>query len=393
MKRLALLLCLLTACQPSETQSGPDKQPISAPKATAKPPRGNPTAQPDFGTQTVSSPLPDNPWDALAVLNPLQLAAVRQAFVQRDDRNITDPALRRKVDYLLQLMVSAYSELMHPHASHSVFVPKGAQGFRLITRDDLPLKALYVKAAKPTRRAVILLHGYGANKEHMWIKYGFLHDDYNLLIYDSRGHNDQPGKVTLGILEPGDLEQAIRWLRGQGNQAFALMGESMGAAVAIVGGARWSQSPEQKGFPLKAVWSDSAYADLHHAVSERAMARLRYEAPNLSASDNAKVAEMVTELSLGWLSADLGIHDLESQAAPRLYLGNLVQQVAYAQVHSTEDDQTSYENARQLEAAARAGNGIPPLIWATTGEHVESWRDASYAPRLRAFLAKAFATP
>lgn len=385
-----MLLCLLSACQPAARQAEeahPAERPVTQASVSPQPAE---SASPAFEVEAASA-WPDNPWNALALLPPAQLEAVRQAFSDRQAPMPALPGLGRKLDYLKQLLTSAYLTLLQPSGQVPTQRPPGSRPVRFKGVDGLMLHGLYVPAAQPTRQAVILLHGFGAQRDHVWIKYGVLRKDYNLLLYDSRGHGGQAGRVTLGALEARDLQVAIRWLQAQGQQSFALMGESMGGAVAIVGGALWAQSPEQARFPLKGVWSDAAYADLDHALSERAEARLSYEAPELNAADRSRMSRFITSLFFAWLQADTGLQDLEGLAAPRRYLPLLVPRVAYAQVHSREDVQTRYTNARLLEAAiAGLPSPLAPRFWATSGEHVESWRDSQYLPRLRRFLAEAF---
>jgi hypothetical protein len=160
--------------------------------------------------------------------------------------------------------------------------------------------------------------------------------------------------------------------------------------VAISGGAIWASGPGQQSFPLKAVWSDAAYADLRHAIAERAAARMAYEAPKLSPSQQQWTARLISDLFLSWLAQDTGVPDVET-AAPIRQLPALVRHASYAQVHSSEDAQTSYANAQLLESVARAHAKQAILFWTTTGEHVDSWHLKGYKPKLQDFLRQAFA--
>lgn len=383
---LLLILLLCAACEPGAASSGSSSSTETLPPRAASEPPPEHSVTP---AQALTSALPDNPLEAVAQLSPEQSKSLRQNLFAAKPSVPDDPALRRVQTFVYAFLQSHYRNMLQPPTARREKLPPGAKPVKILSHDGIALQAAFIPAKKPTRQTVILLHGYGSHLSYTWIKYSFLHSDYNLLLLDQRGHNGQAGKVSLGIYETRDLLPLIRWLSTQQQDGFALVGESLGAAVAISGGARWAASPEQQAFPLRGVWSDAAYADLAHAIGERAEARLEFEAPGLSPEDRARVAGLFTDVFLHWLARDTGVTDVEAEAAPSRHLPALVTRLPVTLVHSSEDEETSYANAERLAEIARQHNPQAQL-WTTHGFHADSWRQPEYQKRLKAFLAEVF---
>lgn len=93
--------------------------------------------------------------------------------------------------------------------------------------------------AADSRRTVVLSHGYGANREELWVPMydlaELLHKEhYNVLMFDygfaSRTHSTP---ATGGILESQQLSGAIHYARGHGSDELIVWGFSMGAGTAL----------------------------------------------------------------------------------------------------------------------------------------------------------------
>ena len=333
-------------------------------------------------------------WKELANLSPNERQSIQQTLSQRNSpsaQRSSSSRLRQIVQELLPTLQASYQAMIQPRVIQADRLPPGSQVVQLSSHDQLPLQAAYLPAKQPTQNAIVVLHGYQLNKYMAWKKYGFLQENYNLLFLDLRGHNGQTGLVTLGILEKRDLPTAIRWLKTAGNQSFALFGESMGGAIAIVAGSEWVQSPEQQQFPLKAVWNDAAYADLEHAIEERVLRKLAQQLGITPEFLKRWAADLIAQTFLDWLAEDTQVPNAEKAAAPKYYLPALAQHTHYAQVHSQEDEMTHVSNALILEQSFLPGTRA--LVWYTHGKHVESWQQPEYAPKARDFFAQAFATP
>jgi len=116
---------------------------------------------------------------------------------------------------------------------------------------------------------VILAHGYAMHRmgdsaalplAALLVEHG-----YNVLAFDFRGHGRSDGRlVSLGFYEKHDILGAIAYLRRRfapRQPAIGLLGFSMGAATALEAIAL---APDE----IRAVVSDSAYADLHGYLRE-----------------------------------------------------------------------------------------------------------------------------
>ena len=235
------------------------------------------------------------------------------------------------------------------------------------SHDGLKLVGWYVPADVPTTKGIVLFHGHGSNKDTAFKKYGpMLHDRYNLFIYDQRYCGMSQGPYsTLGFLEDKDAVLAVEQLRGRGNTSIGLMGESMGAAVAIDTGAT---VPD-----IRAVWADCAFDTLYDACAPRAAAR-HYPLPGL-------VAESVIT------AVSLKSHCDVVQADPIKWIAKIAPRPVYV-VHGQKDDETTPENGEKLFMAARE----PKTMWRTpNAKHAESWSmyPDEYRERMRTFFEQA----
>lgn len=109
------------------------------------------------------------------------------------------------------------------------------QPVSLTAADGAVLRAWWVVAPHPNGRAVLLLHGIGGNRVDMsGFADIFVAKGYDVLLPDSRGHGESGGRVTtFGLLERDDVRRWTAWVRGQAPGCTYLLGESMGAAIAV----------------------------------------------------------------------------------------------------------------------------------------------------------------
>ncbi|MBA3688626.1 MAG: alpha/beta fold hydrolase [Chloroflexi bacterium] len=133
---------------------------------------------------------------------------------------------------------------------------------RFTTDDGVTLSGWLVPAARETRAAVVLLHGFSWHRLP-WLA-GFvpwLQRRYHVLQFDFRGHGgSDDALISLGTLEQRDVAAAVHFLAGRGLGPIALMGISMGGSVAIMA------APD---LPVAAVVADAAYADLRDPIANR----------------------------------------------------------------------------------------------------------------------------
>jgi dipeptidyl aminopeptidase/acylaminoacyl peptidase len=136
------------------------------------------------------------------------------------------------------------------------------EAVRFTTEDGVTLDGWLIPAARDTRAAVILLHGFSWHRVP-WLSMfvPWLRERYHVLQFDFRGHGaSDPAATTLGTAERKDVAAAVRLLEGRGLGPIALYGISMGGATAILAGAE---------LPVAAVIADAAYADIRNPIANR----------------------------------------------------------------------------------------------------------------------------
>lgn len=161
---------------------------------------------------------------------------------------------------------------------------------RFTTDDGFTLAGWLIPAGRDTRAAVVLLHGFSWHRLP-WLT-GFvpwLQPRYNVLQFDFRGHgHSDDAPITLGTSEQRDVAAAVRFLESRGFGPIALMGISMGGAVAIMA------APD---LPVAAVVADAAYAQVAHPVANK-MREGHYPFPRLGARLIVAAASVRARVSL-----------------------------------------------------------------------------------------------
>jgi len=129
------------------------------------------------------------------------------------------------------------------------------------TSDRLTLSGWFIPGKTATKKTLILLHGYPADKGDILPALSFLHKDYNLFLFDFRYLGESEGKYsTAGANEVRDLLAAIQFLKTKGIEEVGVWGFSMGGAVALMS---IKKAPE-----IKAVVSEASYASLAQMAPE-----------------------------------------------------------------------------------------------------------------------------
>lgn len=124
------------------------------------------------------------------------------------------------------------------------------------TSDNISLRGWFIpRKGEETKRTIILLHGYPADKGDILSALSFLSGDFNLLFFDFRYLGASEGKYsTAGAKEVLDLLAAISFLKNRGIGEVGIWGFSMGGAVALMA--------QEKSSAIKAVVSEAAYANM-----------------------------------------------------------------------------------------------------------------------------------
>jgi len=200
---------------------------------------------------------------------------------------------------------------------------------RFTTDDGYTLDGWLIAAGRETRAAVILMHGFSWHRLPWLTEFvPWIQPRYNILQFDFRGHgNSDDALITLGTLEQRDVAAAVRFLQGRGYGPIALMGISMGGAVAI------TAAPD---LPVAAVVADAAYAVLQNPIANR-MRESRYPLARLGSQLVVAAASVRTRT---WLRQPI---QRVGQIAPR---GLLL-------IAPREDRLVDWTQAVQLYDAAR----------------------------------------
>jgi uncharacterized protein len=107
-------------------------------------------------------------------------------------------------------------------------------------------------------QTVVMVHGWTSSRREPMSRAGYLFNaGYNVLVFDLRGHGQSDGDyTTLGLTEPDDVATAVAFARSRDPGPIALLGYSMGGALAVEAGARDRD--------VAAVIEDSGYGSLEN---------------------------------------------------------------------------------------------------------------------------------
>ena len=205
--------------------------------------------------------------------------------------------------------------------------------------------------ARPTAPAVVLLHGYPANKADLLPIAAALAPRFAVLLMDLRYFGDSGGRATtLGFRERGDLQRAVAWLHARGYARVGVFGFSLGGAVALLAAA------DDPG--ILAVAAYAPFADL------RLLGRETY----------GPLVHLMRISSLVLLGADI-TRPAPVDAAARLKIPVLL-------IASRQDEQIGFHHAELLRAALGANSKVDFHVL-ERGRHGEA---AALEPTLRDFF-------
>jgi dipeptidyl aminopeptidase/acylaminoacyl peptidase len=162
--------------------------------------------------------------------------------------------------FILFLSLWGFWQATHPPKITSSLTPENFgwqfEKASLKTEDGLKLAAWFIPTKKQTNKAIILLHGYPADKGDLLYWAAFIKEDYNLLFFDFRYFGASEGSFTsLGHHERKDILAAIEYLKKKGINKIGLMGFSFGASTALLTLPQTSD--------VDTVVADSAWANLN----------------------------------------------------------------------------------------------------------------------------------
>ena len=134
-----------------------------------------------------------------------------------------------------------------------------AENVTIDADDGVQLAAWFLPRASAP--AVVLLHGYPAEKADLLPIAAALAPRFAVLLYDQRYFGSSGGRATtLGSRERGDLRRAIDFLAARGHREVGVFGLSLGGVVALLTAAEDSR--------IRAVAAYAPFADLRSLAYE-----------------------------------------------------------------------------------------------------------------------------
>jgi fermentation-respiration switch protein FrsA (DUF1100 family) len=222
-----------------------------------------------------------------------------------------------------------------------------------------------------SEEVIIILHGAESNRcdinvNVMGIATALVAHDYNVLMFDFRGHGESEGeRISAGYHEKKDLWGAVDFVRGRGFEKIGVLGFSMGAATALMGAA---EEPD-----IDCVVADSSFADMEGIMEGEFTERSRF--PGFFITPVLFMVKIMYGVDFS------AVKPVESvpEIAPRPILF----------IHGEKDDFVPLDHTYRLYAASQNPDDI---LWIVPGaEHVKGYitRPTEYIEKITAFFDNA----
>ncbi|MDD5702167.1 MAG: alpha/beta hydrolase [Dehalococcoidales bacterium] len=233
--------------------------------------------------------------------------------------------------------------------------------------DNLVIKG-WLLPAENSRRIVIMVHGESYHRDEPEIKMleiaaALVKRDYNVLMFDLRGHGESEGdRITGGYLEKRDLLGAVGYVRQRGYSGIGVLGFSLGAATAVLAAAENND--------IDAVAADSAFADLNDIIES--------EYKNRTSAPTIFLSPILFMIKLMYGIDFTAIKPVESvrEIAPRpVFI-----------IHGEQDERIPASHGERLYNAAVKDSSS---LWVVPGsKHCKAYQDypEEYIERLDEFL-------
>ncbi len=220
--------------------------------------------------------------------------------------------------------------------------PKESNGGRWLEPDfgwTLPAKPL------PPKGTIVLLHGWGDEKENMmqWALC-LAQDGWRCVLVDLRGHGRSTGsRIGFGAFEVGDLRQVLDEIqrRKLAGDKVGIVGVSYGASMGLLLAA---QDPR-----IGAIVALEPFSNAARAVVEFAHGAAPQQAAGISEKDFAEAVKLASERGgFSWDHGDV-LAAMEHVTAPVFF------------IHGAKDTWISPENSRVLQAHAHGPSRLSIL--------------------------------
>lgn len=254
----------------------------------------------------------------------------------------------------------------HPVGIESGLTPKNFnvpfEEVTFTTKDGIAIAGWFIPAPRSASQkpALVILHGYPAEKGDMLSIASALHPDFNILLIDFRSFGKSGGSfTTLGTKERLDVEAAIDFLESRGFKKVGVLGFSLGGATAIL---QATIDPR-----IAAVVSYASFADL------TLLGKDMYT--YLPVIREALVPLMKFWAKLLW--------DVDTDYSPQKAAQNM--QTPILIIHATQDEQIPFRHAELLRNALQ-NNQRAEFYFPETGLHGEL--PADFNERVKNFFLK-----
>ena len=226
-------------------------------------------------------------------------------------------------------------------------------------------------------RTVVLSHGYGTNREELWVPMydvaGWLHElGYNVLMFDY-GFADPSRRrpATGGVHESRELLGALRYARASGQEKVIVWGFSMGAGTALQA-ALQSDPREIDGMILDSTFVPSSETIRDNLVRHAAALRL-----------SAGLVRLFLPMWSGVRLDDIPGEEIRTTAFsfPMLL------------IHGTGDAKASPELAERVAEAQRHPDSALWIVEGADHEMMFRTHAEEYKRRVADFLLRVTATP
>lgn len=219
------------------------------------------------------------------------------------------------------------------------------ENVKLTTKDNISIDGWFIPAPVPQKPALVILHGYPADKGDLLFRASQLHQDFNILLIDFRYFGESGGThTTLGSKERLDVEAALLFLESRGFEKAGVFGFSLGGAAAILQAAQDDR--------ISAIVSYASFADV------TLLGKDVYS--HLPIIRDALVPLMNFWAKMFW---DVDAAYSPQDAAQYIKIPILI-------IHSRQDDQIPFHHAELLRDALR-NNEYAEFYFMESGLHGE----------------------
>ncbi len=252
----------------------------------------------------------------------------------------------------------------HPQRIESGLTPKTFnllfEEIELTTKDDISIAGWFILASSPQKPALVILHGYPAEKGDMLSIASSLQPDFNIFLIDFRYFGKSSGSfTTLGTDERLDLEAAIDFLQSRGFKRVGVLGFSYGGATAFL---QASNDPR-----IAAVVSYASFANLTLLGKD-------------TYSHLPIIREILVPLMKFWAKIFWNISTAFSPQSAAQYI-----QTPILVIHTKTDEVIPFHHAELLMNASR-NNESAEFYFPDTGLHGELPKD--FEVRVKYFFEK-----